>query len=254
MDREKTGALIAQARREKQMTQKELARMLHVSDRAVSKWERGAGFPDVSLLEPLGKALDVPVLDLLRGERGAAGDADAAVAQTLEAVTETRRTRRRQRLRTAGNFLFCIAVLWCALAAFGFTRLPVDRTVTAGVFQAGTLTAVTEVRAKGWIVCGVLPWDLEYQGRFWVPLDDAAGRVRYRIPIRGEGEAHAGHKSWSGNLTGLDGPFMGNRFCLTPGMEDFALDLTDGTVIATSWDQYARFVETYGGIPLPAAE
>ena len=43
MDREKTGALIAQARREKQMTQKELARMLHVSDRAVSKWERGAG-------------------------------------------------------------------------------------------------------------------------------------------------------------------------------------------------------------------
>ena len=41
MDREKTGALIAQARREKQMTQKELARMLHVSDRAVSKWERG---------------------------------------------------------------------------------------------------------------------------------------------------------------------------------------------------------------------
>ena len=47
---------------------------------------------------------------------------------------------------------------------------------------------------------------------------------------------------------------MGNRFCLTPGMGDFALDLTDGTVIATSWDQYARFVETYGGIPLPAAE
>ena len=41
MDREKTGALIARARREKQMTQRELARVLHVSDRAVSKWERG---------------------------------------------------------------------------------------------------------------------------------------------------------------------------------------------------------------------
>ena len=48
----------------------------------------------------------------------------------------------------------------------------------------------------------------------------------------------------------------GAVFCgiLETGMGDFALDLTDGTVIATSWDQYARFVETYGGVPLPAAE
>ena len=49
MDREKTGGLIASARKERGLTQKELAAMLHVSDRAVSKWERGAGFPDVSL-------------------------------------------------------------------------------------------------------------------------------------------------------------------------------------------------------------
>ena len=40
MDKEKTGALIAAARKEKQLTQKELAAILHVSDRAVSKWER----------------------------------------------------------------------------------------------------------------------------------------------------------------------------------------------------------------------
>ena len=41
MDQKKTGALIAAVRRECGMTQKELARRLHVSDRAVSKWERG---------------------------------------------------------------------------------------------------------------------------------------------------------------------------------------------------------------------
>ena len=51
MDREKTGALIAAARKERGLTQKELAERLHISDRAVSKWERGVGFPDVSLLE-----------------------------------------------------------------------------------------------------------------------------------------------------------------------------------------------------------
>ncbi|MFR6184880.1 MAG: helix-turn-helix domain-containing protein [Lawsonibacter sp.] len=70
MDRTKTGALIAAARKEQNMTQKELAAALHVSDRAVSKWERGAGFPDISLLEPLADALGLGVLDLLRGSGG----------------------------------------------------------------------------------------------------------------------------------------------------------------------------------------
>ena len=68
MNRERTGMLIAEARKQKNMTQKDLAAALHVSDRAVSKWERGAGFPDVSLLEPLADALGLQVLELLRGE------------------------------------------------------------------------------------------------------------------------------------------------------------------------------------------
>lgn len=68
MDNKKTGALIAQRRQELVLTQKELG----VSDRAVSKWERAAGFPDVSLLELLADALDVSVLELIRGERLAA--------------------------------------------------------------------------------------------------------------------------------------------------------------------------------------
>lgn len=51
--------------REKGLTQKQLAEQLGVSDRTVSKWERGAGFPDVSLLAPLSDALEVPVQCLL---------------------------------------------------------------------------------------------------------------------------------------------------------------------------------------------
>ena len=54
---EKTGALIASVRKEKGLTQKELAVTLHVSDTTVSKWERGIGFPDVSLVEPLAERL-----------------------------------------------------------------------------------------------------------------------------------------------------------------------------------------------------
>lgn len=71
MDAIKTGSLIAQARREKNMTQKELSELLHVTDRAVSKWERGLSFPDVSLLEPLAGALGLTLTELLDGERAA---------------------------------------------------------------------------------------------------------------------------------------------------------------------------------------
>ena len=68
MDLEKTGELIATKRKEKGMTQKQLGEILTVSDRTVSKWERGVGFPDVSLVEPLSEALDLSILDIFRGE------------------------------------------------------------------------------------------------------------------------------------------------------------------------------------------
>ena len=70
MDAQKTGALIAQARRERGLTQKELSQAIHVSVQAVSKWERGLNFPDLSLLEPLGDCLGLTVSELLSGQRG----------------------------------------------------------------------------------------------------------------------------------------------------------------------------------------
>lgn len=67
MNHEKTGALIAKRRTELGLTQKALAEQLNISDRAVSKWERGMGFPDISLIEPLADALGLTVLELLHG-------------------------------------------------------------------------------------------------------------------------------------------------------------------------------------------
>lgn len=68
MDQEITGAAIRALRERNGMTQAELAARLHVSDKAVSKWENGRGFPDVSLIEPLSRALRVSVPELLRGQ------------------------------------------------------------------------------------------------------------------------------------------------------------------------------------------
>ncbi len=69
MDYQKVGALIAKMRKEKELTQKQLADKLGVTDRAVSKWERGLGCPDVSLLESLSRILEVSILEILKGRK-----------------------------------------------------------------------------------------------------------------------------------------------------------------------------------------
>lgn len=68
MDYEKIGKFIALRRKEKNMTQKDLAMELKITDRAVSRWERGIGCPDISLLESLAQILDVSILEILHGE------------------------------------------------------------------------------------------------------------------------------------------------------------------------------------------
>ncbi|MBR2737504.1 MAG: helix-turn-helix domain-containing protein [Lachnospiraceae bacterium] len=67
MDRYVTGAVIRSLRERNHLTQDELASKIHVSGKAVSKWETGQGFPDVSLLEPLAEALHISVIELLSG-------------------------------------------------------------------------------------------------------------------------------------------------------------------------------------------
>ena len=69
MDAVKTGKLIQTIRTELGMRQEDLASMLHVSRTTISKYERGIGCPDISLLEPLAEALHITVTELMRGER-----------------------------------------------------------------------------------------------------------------------------------------------------------------------------------------
>ena len=69
MDIIKTGNLIKELRTEKCLTQKELSEKLNVSTAAVSKWENGKGFPDISILEQLSSELGVSITELIKGER-----------------------------------------------------------------------------------------------------------------------------------------------------------------------------------------
>lgn len=67
MDAEKTGKFICENRKKHGMSQKELADKLGITDKAISKWERGISFPDISMLIPISKVLDISLYDLLTG-------------------------------------------------------------------------------------------------------------------------------------------------------------------------------------------
>ncbi len=69
MDTAKIGNFIKELRKKKGFTQKELAEKLHITDRAVSKWERGLSAPDISLLEPLAEILEVSISEIIAGQR-----------------------------------------------------------------------------------------------------------------------------------------------------------------------------------------
>lgn len=69
MDQIKIGKFIADERKRKGYTQKHLSEKLDISDKTISKWERGNGFPEVSLLLPLCNELEITVNELLSGER-----------------------------------------------------------------------------------------------------------------------------------------------------------------------------------------
>ena len=111
MDKEKFGLFVAQLRKEKGMTQKELAEKLYLSDKAVSKWERGAGMPDISLLVPLSELLGVSVAELLecrRMEQTQSMDSEQVESLVKKAIQLSEE-------KQGSNFVRCGKWAWCAL-------------------------------------------------------------------------------------------------------------------------------------------
>ena len=83
MNQIKIGQFIAKCRKEKQMTQMELADRLGITDRAISKWERGKGMPDTSIMLDLCNQLDISVNELLSGEKIEMKDYNKIAEQNL---------------------------------------------------------------------------------------------------------------------------------------------------------------------------
>lgn len=123
IDKERFGAFLSQLRKERGMTQKELAEKLFVSDKAVSKWERGLSLPDVALLQPLADLMEVTISELLSGQRIPAeapltpGETDRLVAGALNLTAGEDEDRRASRRRWGGWYALGAALLALELLA-----------------------------------------------------------------------------------------------------------------------------------------
>ena len=117
MNNVKTGKLIKELRTEKGMTQKELAEKIQVSNAAVSKWENGHGFPDISLLEPLSETLNISIAELINGERSFTPqkEEETTLIKDIIQLSESERKRRvANSSLITGIFSILILILGCS--------------------------------------------------------------------------------------------------------------------------------------------
>lgn len=129
IDKEKFGAFVAQLRKQQKMTQKELAQKVYVSDKAVSKWERGLSMPDITLLIPLSQALGITVAELLECQRLEQVSMDSGKVEELmhkvisysEEPPAQRQKRRRQDMVLFGVSLVAVTLEILGLRVLGYS-------------------------------------------------------------------------------------------------------------------------------------
>lgn len=117
------GKLIAELRKEKCMTQKELAEKLNITDRAVSKWERGICCPDISLLEDLSKILDIPIHNLISGKRNKEKITEDTITNTIKYANDS---IRKKIFRISNNILIGIIIIALTLLVFFNIKLQIQ--------------------------------------------------------------------------------------------------------------------------------
>lgn len=148
MDQKKIGLFIAQERKQRNMTQQELADRLHVTNKAVSKWETGKSLPDGATLEPLAKELGVSVDELLAGERRNEGfvQAPAPAPQPAPRKVDVYQVRT-QAVKNAKRMWQGAALLWAGWLVIAAQFVEAFRNDYYGVIGSNLLNSLS---AEDW--------------------------------------------------------------------------------------------------------
>lgn len=135
-------------RREKNMTQQELADKLHITDKAVSKWERGLSYPDVSLIPKLAEVLDISIENLINGKlealeaKGGTGDIQAVTKLLEDSKSKTIHNVSRHLVFRNMTILFAIAAVIISIV-----NVALSNTMTWGLYPLGAILMVWTVSA-----------------------------------------------------------------------------------------------------------
>ena len=114
MDTAKTGAYLASLRKNAGMTQQDAADRLGVSNKTVSKWESGGGFPDITVLPALAELYGVTADDILAGAAVRSSGGDSQVAQYLGRAALAHRLLRRRPVPAGGHHVLCVRMVVAA--------------------------------------------------------------------------------------------------------------------------------------------
>lgn len=119
MDQIMIGKFIAQERKRKQMTQQQLADILGISNKTVSKWECGNGFPEISLVLPLCEELEITVNELLSGKRLTDEDYKKKAEENMvNFITEKEENKKKMHLALAVGLMATISYVTLAFVVF----------------------------------------------------------------------------------------------------------------------------------------
>ena len=228
------------------LTQRQLAETLHISDRTVSKWERGVGFPDVALLEPLADALGLKVRSLLRGEAEppeaeSAGTAsavpeDVLLREVIRTLYQQQRGKLRRNIGRVFGGLAALAlvgfVLFGILDRSGAFQREIARTVTAGIYQDAERVGETTVTIEG-----SLYWlgERSFWGTFAVEAAEKTCREGTYGSVSWGREETEGYQEiyWGrAGVTRVETEVQPDCY-VSPDLQRFALTISDGRVVAT---------------------
>ncbi len=147
MDLVKIGKFISEQRKDKGLSQVELADRLNLSNKTISKWERGNGFPDVSLLLPLCEELDISVNELLSGQKLEAMEYhERAEENLIKVISKARVSPQEKMIRcTLSVALLVFAVTVMVMSYMDFFRKSNEAMAAIGVLAAVSFICIGAV-------------------------------------------------------------------------------------------------------------
>ena len=192
MNNEKMGKFICDMRKSQKLTQKDLAEKLKITDKAVSKWERGISCPDISLLVPLAQALGVTTSELLNGEKGVQPEKtkDAIVEETLLYSSKST-TQKLERVKNIVFSLLASAIILtaviCMLFRMGACISLISLIGIWCIYASFVKISSRKIRAAGIVLLIIIPmmWGINSSVAYFLrqPLDSSTKFVDSLVTV-----------------------------------------------------------------------